>query len=129
VMDLANPSSDIGWAREERASLLRRGPADMVMLLAMIHHLALTNNTPFAWVASFLSRICRHLIIEFVPLIDSQAQRLVRGRDGLSDGYRIEVFEAMFDDHFEVMERSPIADTERVLYLMKNRGAGRDERK
>ena len=35
VLDLTNPSSALGWAHEERASLSQRGPADLVMALGL----------------------------------------------------------------------------------------------
>ena len=80
ILDLTNPSPDAGWANEERVSLIRRGPADMVFALALIHHLAISNNLPFTHIADFLSRICRYLVIEYVPKEDSQVQRLLRTR-------------------------------------------------
>ncbi len=48
LQDLTNPSAGIGWANRERDSLAQRGPADLLMALALIHHLAITNNTPAA---------------------------------------------------------------------------------
>ncbi len=46
VMDLTNPSPALGWALEERRSLVQRGPADLIMALALVHHLAIGNNVP-----------------------------------------------------------------------------------
>ncbi len=39
TMDLANPSPGLGWDGNERSSLRDRGPADLVLALALIHHL------------------------------------------------------------------------------------------
>ena len=58
-LDLTNPSPSIGWANEERLSLIERGPADAVLALALIHHLAISNNVPFSHIAAFLSQVCR----------------------------------------------------------------------
>jgi hypothetical protein len=63
VLDLTNPSPDIGWANEERAAIFRRGPVDMVLALALIQHLAISNNVPLDKLADFFSRLCRHLVI------------------------------------------------------------------
>ncbi|HEU4992273.1 MAG TPA: methyltransferase domain-containing protein, partial [Luteimonas sp.] len=51
LLDLTNPSPGLGWAGAERASLEQRGPADCVMALALIHHIAISNNVPLANVA------------------------------------------------------------------------------
>ena len=69
--DLTNPSPAIGWGHSERVSFLERGPVDLVMALALIHHLAISNNVPLEKVAIFLANLCNFLIIEFVPKNDS----------------------------------------------------------
>ena len=57
VIDLTNPSPAIGWENNERMSFLERGPADTVLALALIHHLAISNNLPFVKIASFFRKI------------------------------------------------------------------------
>ena len=54
VLDLTNPSPGIGWQNAERMSILERGPTDTVMALALVHHLAISNNVPFVKIAEFL---------------------------------------------------------------------------
>ena len=122
-LDLTNPSPAIGWANEERLSLIERGPADTVLALALIHHLAISNNVPFSHIATFLSQICRFLIIEFVPKNDSQVQRLLRSREDIFDHYAREHFETVFGDHFSIRKYEKITDTKRTLYLMENQDA------
>jgi hypothetical protein len=67
LMDLTNPSPALGWAHAERMSLLQRGPAGTVMALALVHHLAISNNVPLDVLARFLAAAGTYLIIEFVP--------------------------------------------------------------
>ena len=55
VLDLTNPSPAFGWAGRERHSLTERGPADLVQALAVIHHLAISNNVPLSRVAEYLA--------------------------------------------------------------------------
>ncbi len=102
LSDLANPSPNLGWAGEERGSLERRGPADVVMALALIHHLVIGNNTPMIDVARYFSRLGNDLIIEFVPKQDSQVQRLLSTRQDIFDDYTTEGFEAAFQTAFEI---------------------------
>jgi hypothetical protein len=121
VLDLSNPSPALGWAGEERLSLEQRGPADVVLALALIHHLAIGNNLPLGKVADFFSRIARHLIVEFVPKADSQVQRLLASRDDIFSGYTQLAFENLFGRRFVIKQRSAVPDTLRTLYLMEGR--------
>ncbi|MHC5060963.1 MAG: SAM-dependent methyltransferase [Planctomycetota bacterium] len=122
VLDLTNPSGGIGWENQERRSLLERGPADTVLALALIHHLAITNNLPFGKIANFFRNICRWLIIEFVPKNDSQAQRLLATREDIFGNYREGEFEDAFRRYFVIERSVKIKDSHRSLYLMRKEG-------
>jgi len=117
--DLTNPSPDLGWALRERQSILRRGPVDLVMALALIHHLAIGNNVPLGRVASFLASIGKWVIVEFVPKSDSQVRRLLATREDIFVGYTQEQFESDFGPYFSCVAQLPVPDSERTLYLMR----------
>lgn len=117
-LDLANPSPALGWAHQERQSWMERGPADVVMALALIHHLALTNNVPLPDLARFFARVARTLIIEFVPKGDSQVQRMLASREDIFTEYSQPQFETAFRRYFAIDETVPIPGTERTLYRM-----------
>jgi len=119
VMDFANPSPSLGWAHRERQSLAERGPADMLMALALVHHLAIGNNLPLERVAAYLQRLGHRLIIEFVPKSDSQVQRLLSSRDDIFDHYDEAGFEAAFDPYFRTLRKQALPDSGRSLYLMQ----------
>jgi hypothetical protein len=118
-LDLSNPTPSVGWANRERASLLERGPADLIMALALIHHLAISNNVPLTNVAAMLAGLTTHLIIEFVPKGDPQVQRLLQSRQDIYSGYHRAGFEAAFSAHFEIVESVPVGDDGRIVYLMR----------
>jgi ribosomal protein L11 methylase PrmA len=118
--DLTNPSSGIGWAGTERMSLMQRGPADTVLALALVHHLAISNNVPFNKLADFFSKICRSLIIEFVPKNDSHVKSLLVTREDIFPDYTQAAFERAFGPYFAVLNSLRIKDSERVLYLMQS---------
>ena len=120
LLDLTNPSPAIGWANQERDSFATRGPADMVLALAVIHHLAISNNVPLLKLANFFAEIGQWLVIEFVPKSDSQVQKLLVSRDDIFPNYNREGFEAAFKKRFKVCEAVNLRESERVLYLMKN---------
>jgi len=122
VLDLVNPSGGIGWANQERSSLLERGPADTVLALALIHHLAIANNLSFEKIADFLHKICRWLVIEFVPKNDSQVQRMLTTREDIFSHYDREAFEEAFGQYFAIERSVRIKDSFRTLYLMRKEG-------
>lgn len=123
LLDLTNPSPGIGWKNQERMSLSERGPADTVLALALIHHLAISNNVPFCEIAGFFSNLCDSLIIEFVPKSDSQVQRLLSTRDDIFHKYTKEAFEHEFEEHFMIEDSVKLLESERTLYLMRGRQA------
>ena len=119
VLDLSNPSPDLGWSLVERDSLLKRGPADTVMALALIHHLAIGNNVPLPQLAEFFARICSWLIIEFVPKSDPQVGRLLQVREDIFTDYNQATFLTAFGAHFDLISDEVISNSERSLYLYK----------
>ena len=119
LMDLTNPSPAIGWAHEERQSLMARGPVDFVLALALIHHLAISNNVPMRTLAEFFSRICEYLLIEFIPKSDSQVKRLLASREDIFDGYSVPGFKNAFSKDFDFIEELPLVESERILYLLR----------
>jgi hypothetical protein len=121
VLDLSNPSPGIGWANEERADLIGRGPVDAVMALALIHHLAIGNNVPLQLVAAYLARLSRHLIIEFVPKDDPKVQQLLASREDVFDDYSVEGFESAFGEQFTILSQIALTGSTRVLYLMESK--------
>jgi hypothetical protein len=121
VLDLTNPSKALGWANEERQSFFDRASAEAVLALALIHHLAISNNVPFDRLVDFFGRISRHLVIEFVPKSDSQVQRLLATREDIFEDYSQASFEQEFGRRFKIAACEKIADSERSLYLMERR--------
>lgn len=121
IMDITNPSPSIGWHNEERKSLIERGPADMALCLALIHHLAIAKNIPFGFIARFFAEVCTWLIMEFVPKDDRQVRELLAVRKDIFDHYTAEAFEGIFSNLFSIEHRVPVADTGRTMYLMKKR--------
>ncbi|CAN5552467.1 nodulation protein NoeA [soil metagenome] len=121
VMDLTNPSPGLGWDNAERSSLRQRGPADMALALALIHHLAIANNVPLARAAEFFRSLCEWLVVEWVPKQDPRVGTLLAGRDDIFDNYTQEGFEEAFSQCFEIEAREDLKGSERVLYLMRAR--------
>ena len=119
LVDLTNPSPSIGWANRERDSFSGRGPADMILALALIHHLTISNNVPLPQAAEFLASLGKSLVIEFVPKLDSQVQKLLVSREDIFHNYTQEGFEAAFEQFFLIHEAVPLRESDRVVYLME----------
>jgi hypothetical protein len=119
LIDLTSPSPDFGWANTERESLTKRGPADAVMALALIHHLAISNNVPLAEVAKYFASLGKYLIIEFVPKSDSQVQKLLTSRKDIFDNYTKEGFEKDFGQYYKLVEAAEVKNSKRIIYLFK----------
>jgi hypothetical protein len=119
ILDLTNPSPDIGWANQERLSLPKRATPQMILALALIHHLAISNNLSLHMIAEYFSNLAPWLIIEFVPKRDSQVQRLLSTREDIFENYHVSGFEQEFRQYFQIKESMDIPGTQRTLYLMK----------
>ncbi len=121
ICDLSNPSPAIGWALEERRSFLDRGEPDVLMALALVHHLAIGNNVPLEGIARLFARIAPHAIVEFVPKEDPMTRRLLAARRDIFDAYTIDGFRAAFGASFEIVREAPITDSPRTLFLLRRR--------
>lgn len=122
VFDLVNPSPSIGWDNHERTNIISRSnKPDLVMALALIHHLRITYNIPFYKIRDYFAQIAPYLIIEFVNKEDSQVKKLLLNRKDVFDDYSIENFERVFGENYEIIDKTSIKNTERFLYLLRRR--------
>jgi hypothetical protein len=121
VADFTNPSPAIGWANVERQRLDERGPADLILALALVHHLAIANNVPLAAIAEYFARLGRRAIVEFVPKSDPMVQQMLSARQDVFDAYSADAFELAFAAHFTIDQRAAVGTSDRFLYLMTAR--------
>lgn len=119
VMDLADPSPGIGWRSRERAGFERRGHADAVLALALVHHLAIGRNVPLPEVLDWLAGLGRQVIVEFVDPTDPMARRLLANKpEGLFADYHVETFERLLAERFTVTRRQQLPSGTRTLYAV-----------
>ncbi|HTW77940.1 MAG TPA: class I SAM-dependent methyltransferase [Terracidiphilus sp.] len=86
VANIARPTPAAGWRNREQLSLLDRlrGRFDLVLMLAVIHHLILREQAPLTHIAGLAAELTRRwLVIEWVPPSDPMYQEWLRGRDDL----------------------------------------------
>jgi SAM-dependent methyltransferase len=120
LCDLANPTPAIGWGNRERLSLEQRGPVELVLALALVHHLAVGNNVPLQAVASLLARLGRAAIVEFVPKSDRMVQDLLASRKDIFQDYHHDGFEQALASHFQILQRAELSPSGRILYLVSS---------
>jgi len=121
VLDLTNPSPNLGWHNQERQSLIKRGSPDLLLALALVHHLAIANNVSFDLIARLMADLSPWLIIEFVPKDDPQSQRLLSSREDIFVDYSQKEFEKIFGIYYQIEDSVVINNTKRKLYLMKRK--------
>lgn len=120
TMNLANPSPSLGWNNHERMSLNERGPADLVLALALIHHLVFSSCVPLSLVAEWFATISNHLIVEFVPPDDPMVEKLLMNRGDDHHPYTLEKFKSDFGLFFTMIEDISLPNG-RKLFLCQNK--------
>jgi hypothetical protein len=122
VIDLADPSPAIGWRTGERMSFARRMRPDLVLCLAVVHHLALTNNVPLDEISAFLADFGAPVVVEFPHRDDVMTTRLLaRKRPGLFDAYDVGNWERALEQRFVIDDRQALPSGTRTIYRCRPR--------
>lgn len=127
VSDVLNPSANYGFNNEERLSFIDRvkdSNLDGCLALAVIHHITLSGNIPFSLSAQFFSKMAANLLIEFPTRNDSWVQFLLDSKREFKnhfDFYNEENFEKEYSAYFEIVKKTKIDSSERILYSLKRR--------
>lgn len=120
TMNLANPSPGLGWDNRERLSLRDRGPADLTLALALLHHLVFSSYVPLPLIAKWFSSISKHLLVEFVPPGDPMVKKMLLHRGGDHLPYSLELFKHSFGNFFDFVGEKVLPNG-RKIYLCKRR--------
>lgn len=121
LLDLANPSPGLGWAGEERRSLLDRAAPDVILALALVHHLAISRNVPLPMVLDLFARLAPWAVVEFVPKDDPMVRRLLASRRDVFPDYGLDGFRAAAGERFEIVREEPVEDSPRTIFLLRRR--------
>jgi len=121
LVDLTNPGGSLGWANAEREPIHERLQTDVVMALALVHHLAISNNLPFDLIARYFKQFSLYLVLEFVPKEDSQVQKLLSTRKDIFPDYNESSLKQAFGEHYKLINEAKIQGTMRTLYLFKRK--------
>jgi SAM-dependent methyltransferase len=119
VGNFGRPSPATGWRNGEMDSFLSRAAHgfDLVLMLAVVHHLRVTEGVPVAEQFDAIAEITRrHLLVEFVPVSDPMFAAIARGREPLYADCVRSGFESALTRHFAI-ERTQDLPNGRILYL------------
>ncbi|MBI1770248.1 MAG: SAM-dependent methyltransferase [Bacteroidetes bacterium] len=117
IFALTNPTPSIGWANKEREKLTNRSKPDLIMALALIHHIVITHNVPFIEVAKYFSSIAEWLIIEFVPADDDKILSLPNTAGKRT--YNRENFDRGLLHYYKLIADHKIEGSDRRLLLLR----------
>jgi SAM-dependent methyltransferase len=121
VANIARPTPAVGWRNREQLSLLDRltGKFDLVLMLAVIHHLILREQLPLAHIGDLCASLTRRwLVLEWVPPSDPMYQEWLRGRDELYGRLSEDDLMQAFAPSFRVVDRMVLGN-QRVLLLLE----------
>jgi SAM-dependent methyltransferase len=124
VVNLARPSPGVGWRNGECPAFLdrARGRFDAVFMLAVVHHMLVSERVPLPRILELAAELTRDLlIIEFIEPNDSMFRRLTRGRDELHSDLNVTMFETACRQHFDILRSQSIPGGARFLYLLRKK--------
>ena len=124
LVDFCRPTPALGWRNLESGSFLDRahGHFDLVMMLAVVHHMLITERVPLEEILDAVARITTDLLlIEFIEPPDPMFRRLVRGRDALYAHLTALYFESACAAQFDIVRKQPIGHSSRTLYLLRRK--------
>ena len=116
VADVADPSPGLGWRGTERRPLADRAQPDLILCLALMHHVVIGRNVPLddfvAWLADFGAEV----VLEFVGRDDPMVERLLRNRGDQTIVYSADAVRAALARCFDVVTHETVAAGRRTLY-------------
>jgi hypothetical protein len=120
-MNLADVSPARGWRGTERKALAERGRPDLILALALVHHLVIDANIPLPEFVDWLADLGGALVVEFVTRQDEMVQQLLRNKHDQYSDYQLPVFETCLAARFEIRERLDLKGGKRVIYYAEPR--------
>lgn len=124
VMNIANPTPSVGWRNNENRSFIDRaqGRFDCVLMLALLHHLTVTERVPTPMVLDLAADLTkRNVVIEWISNQDPMYRRLLRGREALHSDDTREAFEIACQSRFVIRQRRPLQEGRRWIYELEKK--------
>jgi hypothetical protein len=123
VISLADPTCGLGWRGNERKAMVDRGRPQLVLCLALIHHLVIGAGIPLREFVDWLAGLEANLVIEFVSKADPMVRRLLRSRRDNYTDYEPAQFERLLSAKFDIVRYETLESGTRTLYHAAPRSA------
>jgi precorrin-6B methylase 2 len=117
VMNVTDASPNLGWRGSERMGLKERGKPDLILCLALIHHIVISNNIPMRDFLEWISMQCSALVIEFVTKNDPMVKRLLLNKFDNYYDYEQPFFQKCLNEYFTTVATESIPSGTRTLYF------------
>jgi hypothetical protein len=122
IGNVAEPSPTIGFLNNGTESIYKRGASDLVLGLALVHHLHISNRLSFEQISLlFASFSNEYLIVEFIPITDNKVQILTKDKSINAIEYNEEYFIKALSSSFFIQEIISLKDSYRRLLLLKKK--------
>jgi hypothetical protein len=120
IGNLAEPSPSIGILNKETENINVRGESDIVLALAVTHHLFFTNKLSFNQIKDVLIKFCRNfLIVEFIKKEDEKIKILTKNKNYNFSKYNEIEFLKAFEKSFNLIEKKELNDSNRIIFMFK----------
>ena len=116
LANVADPSPNLGWRGSERKPLQERAKPDLVLCLALAHHLVISANIPLGDLVDWLADLGADVIIEFITKSDPMVQVLLHNKEDQYADYEQEYFERRLSSRFTIARQETLASGNRILY-------------
>ena len=120
--NVAKPSPTIGFLNSGTESIYKRGCSDVVLGLALVHHLHISNRLSFEQISLLFASFTNvNLIVEFIPISDNKVRILLKDKIINLFNYNEIHFTNSLSRNFNLIEAISLKDTGRRLFLFEKK--------
>ena len=116
VQNVADPSPNWGWRNSERTDLKTRARPDLVLCLALIHHVVISANIPLEEFIGWLADASDQLVMEYVSRSDDKVEALLRNKEDKYSDYSRQNLERTLERHYGIVRQLSLESGNRFLY-------------
>lgn len=119
VLDLSNSNFTDS---PPSSGIFSSGPYEIVLALAIIHHLIIRDNIPAAHCIDLLSKLTKDiLLLEFIPADDPLSVQMREDKDHVYHEYEQSMTEKHIERYFHIEECIEIGATGRFMYRLRKK--------
>lgn len=123
VVDVLNPTPASGWLGRERGGFFDRVRPDAVLMLAVVHHLAITGGVPLEQLAAWMRSLDGPVVVEFPDEHDQKVRQLLEHtKSGRTWEYSLARFdEVLVNSGLTIGKRELLPSGTRTMFEISSR--------